>query len=320
MFVLHKAVPACLVTIATALAIAPVHAAVVVPVPAAPNSSLTTVFAINDNNTIAGSYVGSGDGIEHSFFGTLDGDYTSFDAGSGGSEARGISNKGIITGFSNSQHGTTADEPIFERLANGKVLNVERAGQQIFGLAQQINSVGKFAGYLWNFQNHQTEGFLGKKGKWVSSIDIPAVHQFAGGLGINDSNTVVGYYFTPPFHGYVLSGKTLTTIDYPGKKATATMLESINNNGQIAGQWVDAESNQHSFMLDLASGTFTDIKIKGAHSVRAWAINSAGAVAVSSDIGSFIWCAKKSACPKGGSEVGAPVHVAAKAFTHALVQ
>src|SRR5690242_4648801 len=77
--------------------------AVLVPVPAAPNSTVTTAFGINDLYLISGSYIGKDDGIEHDFFGTLAGDYTSFDAGDGGSEARAINNNGRIVGFSNSQ-------------------------------------------------------------------------------------------------------------------------------------------------------------------------------------------------------------------------
>ena len=82
----------------TSLSIAAVSSAsagVLVPVPSVPNSSSTTVFAINDKDVIAGSYIGASDEIEHSFFGPL-GSYTSFDAGTGGSEARGINNRGQI--------------------------------------------------------------------------------------------------------------------------------------------------------------------------------------------------------------------------------
>src|ERR1051326_9077749 len=93
-----------------AAASAPAGAAVLIPVIPEPNSSATTVFGINDSNTIAGSFVGQADGIEHAFFGSLGCSYNAFDAGSGGPEARTINNNGYITGFSNSQNGTTADQ------------------------------------------------------------------------------------------------------------------------------------------------------------------------------------------------------------------
>src|ERR1700688_3084756 len=120
-----------------AAAALPAAAAILVPVPSVPNSSLTTVFAINDNNVVAGSYIGSNDGVEHSFFGPF-GNYTSFDAGTGSSEARGINDKGLITGFSNSQSGNTATEPAFERKINGRIVNVMMSGQQLYGQPQGI--------------------------------------------------------------------------------------------------------------------------------------------------------------------------------------
>src|SRR5215472_2235878 len=87
-----------LLTSLSVAAVSPASAAMLVPVPSVPDSTTTTVFAINNNDVIAGSYIGASDGAEHSFFGPL-GNYTSFDVGSGGSEARGINDKGLIAGF-----------------------------------------------------------------------------------------------------------------------------------------------------------------------------------------------------------------------------
>ena len=275
-------------------------AAILVPVTPVQGASLTTVFAINDSDVIAGSFIGS-DGVEHCFFGTVDGNYTTFDAGTGGSEARGISNDGHIVGISNSQHGTTATQPVFERLPDGEVLNVSISGGQLFGLAQELNKKNKFAGYYWNTESSTIQGFLGKNGEWKSDVNISGA-QFNGALGINDKNTIVGLYFLSALHGFVLSGETVTTVDYPSGKATATILNGINNNNKVAGQWIDTSGLEHSFLYDAAANTFTDIKVKGASVVRAWAINSAGAVAVSTDIGSYVWCKKAAQCPAGGSK------------------
>lgn len=281
----------------TAVAFSPARAAVLVPVAPVQGSSVTTAFAINDSDIIAGSFIGSNDGVEHAFFGTPDGNYTTFDAGSGGSEARGISNDGTITGISNSQNGNTSTEPIYERRPDGKFLNVTMSGRQLFGLAQGINGNDKFAGYYWNTQTSKTQGFVGRNGVWKANVNVPTEKQFAGALGINDSNMIVGYFFAPPLQGFVLNGKNLTIVNYPDAKATGTILNGINNNGKVAGQWIDSNGNEHSFLYDSASSLFTDIKVKGASEVRAWAINSAGAIVVSTDIGSFIWCERAKQCP-----------------------
>jgi uncharacterized membrane protein len=113
----------------------------------------------------------------------------------------------------------------------------------------------------------------------------------------------------PPLQGFVLSGRNLTVVNYPDARATGTVLNGINDKGKVAGQWIDSKGNEHSFLFDTATGIFTDIKVKGASTVRAWAINSAGAIAVSTDIGSFIWCERATQCPGGGADIDAPTHV-----------
>jgi hypothetical protein len=290
------------------------QAAVLIPIPAAPNSSSTTAFGINDNNVISGSYVGTNDGIEHAFFGTLDGNYTRFDAGDGGTQARAINNGGIIVGFSNSQNGNTADQPIFERMPSGKLLTVTANGQQIFGRAQGIdNARNRFAGTRWDFGNHQAVAFKGEHGQWRKDVRIPEVHQASEANGINSDGTVVGDYFRPPTHGFIGSGNKMQTVDYPSDQNAGTVLEGINDSGQTVGQWVDSAGNTHSFLLTVATNTFTDINVTGATNVYAWNVNNSGAVAVSSDAGSFVWCKKARQCPAGGISVAAPAHSAKRA-------
>ncbi len=283
------------------------QAAVLIPVPAAPNSTATTAFGINDSFQISGSYVGAEDGIEHAFFGALDGNYTSFDAGDGGSQARAINNNGYIVGYSNSQNGFTSDTPIFERLPSGKLLTVP----DVFGRAQGIdNAKNRFAGTRWDFNLHQAVAFKGMHGQFRKDVRIPEVHQASEANGINSDGVVVGDYFRPPTHGFVGSGNHMQIVDYPSDQSSGTVMEGINDVGQATGQWVDSSGNTHSFLLDIASNTFTDIAVTGATNVYAWNVNNAGAVAVSSDAGSFVWCKKKSACPSAGATIAAPEHKA----------
>lgn len=283
------------------------QAAVLVPVAPVPNSTSTTVFGINGDNVLAGGFIGD-DGVEHGFFGT-NGSYTTFDAGQGGTQARGISDDGLITGFSNSQSGDVGAEPIFERKTDGTILSVTRTGIALAGSAQGFsNGDDKFAGTYWNPNIHQAIAFVGQNGKWRSDVTISDIHQASSARGMNSAGTVVGSYFRPPQHGFIVTDKVLTIVDYPAKRAIATELEGINDGGEAVGQWIDRKGLTHSFVLDTASNTFTDIKVRGAAEVKAWGINAAGAVALDTDIGAFIWCQHKSACPKGGTFVAAPVH------------
>ena len=281
------------------------QAAVLIPVPSAPNSTVTTAFGINDSFQISGSYIGAEDGIEHAFFGTLDGNYTSFDAGDGGSEARAINNSGHIVGYSNSQNGFTSDTPIFERMPSGKLLTVPG----VFGRAQGIdNAKNRFAGTRWDVPNHQAVAFRGMHGEFRKDVRIPEVHQASEGNSINSDGVVVGDYFRPPTHGFIGSGNHMQIVDYPSDQSAGTVMEGINDSGQTTGQWVDSSGNTHSFLLDIASNTFTDIAVTGATNVYAWNINNAGAVAVSSDAGSYVWCKKARACPSGGAAIAASEH------------
>jgi hypothetical protein len=292
---------------AAAAMLASAHAAVLVPVPAAPNSTVTTVFGINDAFQISGSYIGKDDGIEHAFFGALDGNYTSFDAGDGGSEARAINNNGYIAGYSNSQNGFTSDQPIFERTPGGKLLVLNA----VFGRAQGLdNAKNRFAGTRWDFGGHEAVAFVGHRGQYKHDVRIPQVHQASEANGINSDGVVVGDYFMPPTHGFIGSGDKMQIVDYPSGQADGTMVEGINDSGQAVGQWVDSAGNTHSFLLDIATSTFTDILVNGATNVFAWNINNAGGVAVASDVGSFVWCKRARQCPSGGAAVAAPVHKA----------
>lgn len=302
-----------------AVSLLPAEAAVLIPIVPVPNSTATTAFGINDSDTIAGSYIGAGDGIEHGFFGTVAGSYTTFDAGQGGTEPRGIANGGTITGFSNSQHGYTSDHPIFERTPHGKIVNVTALGTQLYGLAQGINSKNKFAGIYWDFSSFDAVAFIGRKGAWKADVQIGAEHQASQGFGINDHNVVVGSYFSPPDHGFIVKGSTLTTVDYPSANAQGTWVTGIDRKGNVVGQWFDAKGHGHSFLLDPATGVFTDIKVKGARNVAAWGINAAGVVTLATDIGSYLWCERRKGCPGQGIAVEAPVHFAPGALRHSNI-
>jgi len=308
MRVLHTLLLGCL---GAAALLSSAAAATLVPVPNVPNSKITSTFAINDNNLVAGSFIDK-DGLEHAFFGGLDGSYTTFDGGPGGTEARGINNAGYISGFSNSQSGVTSDQEMFIRKPSGKLLAV--AGYS--GRAQGINNTNHFAGTFWDFTDFEAVAFVGHHAEFKHEVRIPSVHQASSGEGISDNGDVVGSFFRPPDHGFIVSNHTLTIVDYPSLHSAGTTLEGINTSGQAVGQWFGNKGRLRSFLLDVATNTFTDIEVPGAKKVQAWAINNNGAVAVSTNIGSFIWCANDTSCPAGGKEVKAAQHVAAKPFPH----
>ena len=108
-----------------------------------------------------------------------------------------------------------------------------------------------------------------------AKADVPgALKSYPG--GVNNSGLMVGAYVDKNnvYHGYMLKGKTLTTIDDP--KGTTSCV-NLNPNGPIpvVGNYVDSSNNYHGFVYK--NGTFTDIPgPSGATSSDAYGINDAG--------------------------------------------
>ena len=98
-------------------------------------------------------------------------------------------------------------------------------------------------------------------------------------IGINDSNQIVGAYRLAggSDHGFLLSGGTYTTFDFPGNITSAY---AINNTGQIVGAYqLTGNTNatpQHGFLL--SGGAFTSIDVPGATQTLATGINDAGQI------------------------------------------
>lgn len=301
------------------LAAAPAYAAgaVLVPIVPYPDSSRTTGFSIDDNNILTGSYIANSDGIEQGFFGTLDGTYSSFNVGNGGTQPRGSNNAGYIMGFSNSQSGDPNSDPAFERYPNGKVQYVRNGADKILGVVQGVNN-GKniFTGSYLNSSDSEPHGYIGVKGNYTADLKVKVKGNtgFAG-RGINAHRDVVGWFLDAngAQNGFILSGKKLTVVNYPDASEAITVMEGINDKGQAVGQWTDTGGIVHSFLLDIASSTFTEIDDPAAASfTQAWNVNNNGVVTISSDVAPSLWCATKKGCPKTGADVRAPVRVVAQ--------
>jgi hypothetical protein len=275
---------------------------VLVTVPLAPGSIAngTNPFGINDAGTIVGSFTMS-DGSEHGFFGPISGAYTVFDVPGGGpgTEPRAIDNTGRITGSMNTNN---ADQSIleygeFERYTNGTFLTVMQGTTPLNGILQGINTghAGMFVGEYWTFDSVNNRfirhGYSGRAGQWVADIVLPFNTIRTAPRSINGPGTVVGFFTSGGAnHGFILQKNVATQFDYPDPSNIGTVFEGINDTGVVSGSWTDTAGNQHSFTLDTKSNTLTPISVPGATTVTAWGINSAGLVALTTDIGSFIYC------------------------------
>jgi len=123
------------------------------------------------------------------------------------------------------------------------------------------------------------------------------------GRGINDKGDTVGWYEDSSGlqHGYVLIGKTATTVDNPGG---TTNLEGINNNGEASGLYTDTSGNRHGFTYDIKKKKFTDLTVPSSTYVEVWGLNDKGVVAIDGENSSgvfvgYLYCPKAGDCPSG---------------------
>jgi len=110
------------------------------------------------------------------------------------------------------------------------------------------------------------------------SVNVPGASGQAA-FGVNDAGVIVGQYLDASgvFHGWELSGGTLTTIDVPFSGSTGTTAGGINNSGEIAGCWTGSGTSQHGFTL--ISGTYTSFDFPGAAQTCAFALDNNGDIA-----------------------------------------
>lgn len=294
----------------------PLYAATLVPVPPVPDSVETDALGINDNNIIVGGYF-TPDGVEHGFFGTIDGNYTTFDAGDGGTEARGINDQGDITGFANASSGDVCKFVPFERTAVGTIMDVTRNGRLLKGQIQQINKAGTFVGNYCDKDGNYL-GYYGANG--IYQGDIGGFSHFTAPRGINKNNVYAGWFIpdgAANMIGFILQPGILSIVGYPDPSAVDTVLTSINDKRVATGNWDDGASYlPNGFVLDLPKGTFSPVNVPGARYAQGFGINNAGVFAVVTDIGSFIYCRKQRGCPASGFRVpeNLPIRVSPESF------
>jgi probable HAF family extracellular repeat protein len=185
----------------------------------------------------------------------------------------GVNNAGVMVGLYYDRN----------QKAHGFILNRKKLTKVDLGVntgAAGVNPNGAIAvvGPYYPADQLPEEGFLYKNGKFTE-ISGPAGATTAWASGINDSGEIVGFYAdrdgTP--HGFLLKGKTYTTLDVPS--AVATFATGINNKGDIVLYWDSDFNDAHSSLYD--GKTYTTIDVPGAANSYAWGINAEGDVSFS---------------------------------------
>jgi hypothetical protein len=283
------------------LVLSAAYAGTLIPVPPVPNSVETDVLGINDNDVITGAYFLE-DGSKHGFVGTLDGEYSTFDYGSGfDTTGIGIDNNGYVTGWAYNEHEGT--ERQFIRNPDGKMRNITLNGAALDGSGRPGNVIGKerFVGW-YEVAGDKPRGYFGKHRDYREEITLPFENGY-GTLpsGLNRHGDVVGAFTacdSCSFSGFVIKDGIATEVDYPDQEASATKLAAINDKGEVVGSREycnDGDCYWSAFIYNSQSGTFKNIPADAASS-----INNAGLVAVQSNGQPYIFCSKpKKSCPNG---------------------
>ena len=95
----------------------------------------------------------------------------------------------------------------------------------------------------------------------------------------NASGVTVGFYqsaSTGRKHGLLLSGSTITTIDYPG--ATDTVLTGINKWGSIVGYYTTSTGGHFNGFKRFSSGGFAKVSIPNYSDIMPMAIADSGLI------------------------------------------
>jgi hypothetical protein len=303
------------------LSAAGASAGILVPVPAFPGATKTFVYGINNNNVVAGRYQGS-DGIDHGFFGTLDGNYTAFDFPGGSSFVNSINDAGDITGYAEVPDPNC---PIFGcqyvRKADGTMVELKKGHTPLDGQAEQIVR-NKSTGERWFVDDQgqtQTVGYLARNAKWQSDISLPIdgaerVHA----RGLNKKGESVGYFSdsnldTEP--AFVIKDGTASMVQYTGNPDNfVTIFAGLNGTGKIVGSWSSIDGTEgQALIYETSNDTFRVIDVPGETVTFARQVNDAGVITVDGASSAYIYCTHKKLCPitNGAIEIKEKVMTAA---------
>jgi len=140
-----------------------------------------------------------------------------------------------------------------------------------------INDHNEITGFFESPNRAITSGFTRTvDGQFSAPIVDPGdTHNLTAALGINNSETVLGYFFgVDDYHGFFFSGGVYTQYDVPG--SSGTVLQGINNAGDFVGYYYTPINELKGFMN--IGGTVTTIDIPGGSNVTPHQLNSANQV------------------------------------------
>jgi hypothetical protein len=284
------------------LCVSAAESGVLVPIPPVPGSAATYVSDINNSNVIAGSYT-TADGMSHGFFGTLDGNYSTFEVpdGTGGASALDDNNNMI---------GGTDPSPTcpyggcgWRRNLDGKIRLLSKDREPIDGILGDLSGKMFVGDYRYLDQNgyFNVVPYMGKGTKYLADISLPFNTIQVRARGFHRSDFVEGWFVDNDDgrkeRGFVMKDGVASAYDYPDDQAFHVQFGRMNNKGWIAGTWYDGEQTfSKAFLFNWKKERFLPIDLSGTYGYAS-AINDGGLAIVGADNVSSLYCPKKKDCP-----------------------
>lgn len=209
-----------------------------------PGATSSRASGINADGAVVGSYADRA-GKQHGFL-LSGGSFTNIDyPGAVGTAALGINSQGDIVGqYTADASGDAA--AIHGFLLHGGNFTALTYPGRLGMIAQRINDAGQITGC--NHDHDMAEsmhGFLYKDGNWS---ELSMGMSMGTGL-LPDGSLAVGFYnySITSGHAYLTSSSNPTFFDFPFAGGSAAW--DINPSGEIVGQYADAATVIHGFLL-----------------------------------------------------------------------
>jgi hypothetical protein len=210
----------------------------------------------------------------------------------------GISGAGTVVATSNT--GSGHHQSIVSALVSGTTLTPLAYPGATGTVAKVISPGGIVAGnYL---VGDLTYSFTYQSGTYTTlSFPSGVLNQSVDITFIQDDGTYGGSFetTTSPGEGFITSGGTTTTYNYPGSAAASTRVIGIDAAGDVAGDYQDASGNGHGFIY--TGGAYYDIDAPTATATAVVGINSLGSLVGNYRVGQGPIQAFIAQCPAGQS-------------------
>jgi hypothetical protein len=229
-----------------------------------PASVQTVVEGLNDNNVQVGYYSTQNKAVlddDNSFGWYFNGKFhkvvypTGSNANPVEDELSAVNNHNIAAG--SYINGSGRYRGYTYNIKTGKFALVTKPGAPTGGNAPSlaafgINNAGDVVGE-YTTSGHTIDGFIKLAGGAFHTIAVPGAAETVA-LGVNDNETVVGAYIdgtgsTTMIHGFIwrIGGSFITMVDDPNAD-NVSIINGINNEGDIVGSYEDSHGNTDGFL------------------------------------------------------------------------